>query len=222
MKHSDRKVWDMKYVIRNEQDLNALLEERCVKEQETDGDWEWEGMHWYGCDAIIIDAKGKWFDKKLVLQLHILEGSVVKCIPVTKIKPEDKDKIRNTILYIQKNFEHIYQVMLETLLPFLMEWEVQNFRTGELVTTIGQLHDAHSTQVIADMEAECITNIQLNCRYQKDNMVFYSLTYRPDCSDDGFEVVFWKDHVVFFMDGNTEEAILDFENYKEWPTYFGF
>ena len=51
------------------------------------------------------------------------------------------------------------------------------------------------------------------------------MTYRPDCStygfDDGFEVVFWKDHVVFFMDGNTEEAIFEFEHFKEWPTYFG-
>lgn len=215
----------MKYVIRDEQDLNALLEERCVKEQETDGDWEWEGMHWYGCDAIIIDAKGKWFDKKLVSRLHVWEGSVVKCIPVTKIRPEGKEKIRNTILYIQENFEHIYQVMLETLLPFLTEWEMRNFGTGEPVTTVRQLHEAHGTQVIADMEAGCITKLQLNCRYQKDNMVFYSLTYCPDSSkygfDDGFEVVFWKDHVVFFMDGNTGEAIFDFENYKEWPTYFG-
>lgn len=214
----------MKYVIRNEQDLDALLEERCVKEQETDGDWEWEGRCWYGCDAIIIDA-GKWFDKKLVSRLQVWEGSVDKCIPVTKLRPEDKEKVRNTILYIQENFEHIYQVMLETLLPFLTEWEMQDFTTGKPVTTIQQLHEAHETQVIADMEAGCITKLQLNCRHQKDDMVFYSLIYCPDSSkygfDDGFEVVFWKDHVVFFTDGNMGEAIFDFENYKEWPTYFG-
>ena len=215
----------MKYVVKNGQDLDALLEERCIKAQEIDGDWEWDGLRWYGCDAIIIDTKGKWFDKKIVSRLHVWEGSVVKCIPVTKIKPEDKEKVRNTILYIQENFDHIYQVMLETLLPTLTGWGMQNFKTREPVTTFQQIHDAHGTEVIAGMEAGCITTIQLNCRYQKEDMVFYSLTYRPDCStygfDDGFEVVFWKDKVVFFMDGNTEEAIFQFENYKEWPTYFG-
>lgn len=215
----------MKYVIKNEQDLEVFLEERCIKGQKVDGDWEWEDRRWFGCDAIIIDPKGKWFDKKIVSRLHVWEGSVVKSIPVTKIKPEDKEKVRNTILYIQENFDHIYQVMLETLLPTLIEWEMKNFKTGEPVTTIQQLHDAHDTEVIAGMEAGCITTLQLNCQYQKDDMVFYSLTYRPDSSkygfDDGFEVVFWKDHVVFWMDGNTEEAIFQFENYKEWPTYFG-
>lgn len=56
----------MKYVIRNVQDLEALLEERYVKEQETDGDWEWNGMRWYGCDAIILNATGRWFDRNIV------------------------------------------------------------------------------------------------------------------------------------------------------------
>ena len=35
--------------------------------------------------------------------------------------------------------------------------------------------------------------------------------------DDGFEVVFWKDRVLFFLDGNTEEQIFDFVNYVGWP-----
>ncbi|MDE6518704.1 MAG: hypothetical protein K2L18_12830, partial [Acetatifactor sp.] len=85
----------MKYVIRNSQDLEVLLDERCVQEQEIDGSWEWEGMRWYGCDAIILNTKGKWFEKNIVSKLCIWEGSMVKSRPVTKIKPEDKQKVIN-------------------------------------------------------------------------------------------------------------------------------
>lgn len=214
----------MKYVVRDSQDLETLLEERCEKGQTPDGDWEYEGQRWYGCDAIILNTKGEWFDKNIVSRLHIWEGSIDKCIPVTKIRPEDKQKVMNTIAYIRENFDHIYQVMLETLLPTLTKWEMRNHITGEPVLTIQQLHDAHETQEIAGMEAGCITTIQLNCQYQKDDMLYYSLIYRPDSSeygfDDGFEVVFWKDHVVFFGDGNTEEYIFYFERYKGMATYF--
>lgn len=216
----------MKYVIRNSQDLEALLDERCVQEQKIDSSWEWEGMRWYGCDAIILNTKGKWFDKNLVSKLCIWEGSMVKSRPVTKIKPESKQKVINTILYIQENFDHIYQAMLEALLPTLTGWKMQNYETNEPVNTVQQLHNAHGTNVIAGMEAGCITNLQLNCQYQKDDMVFYSLLYRPDGGKygfgDGLEVVFWKDHVVFFGDGNPEDAIFYFDSsYKDAPTYFG-
>lgn len=215
----------MKYVVRNEQDLEALLEEQCSQEHEIDGAWEWEGKRWHGCDVIILDTKGKWFDKKIVSQLYIRDVSVVgntdRKRVVTKIKPEDKQKVKNTILYIQENFDHIYRVMLDTLLPVLIKWEVQNHETKEPITTIQQLHDAREIYETAGMESGCIKNIQLNCQYQKDDMVFYSMIYRPNWSDDGFDVVFWKDHVVFIGDGNQQDAIFEFENYKDVPTYFG-
>lgn len=149
----------------------------------------------------------------MLILYYLMEGSV----RFNELKQQIKQKIKNTILYIQQNFDHIYQVMLETLLPTVTEWEMQNYRTGEPVTTFQQLHDAHGSEVIAGMEARCITNLQLNCKYQKDDMVFYPLIYHPDICDEGFGVVFWKDHVVFFIDGNTEEAIFEFEHYKEWP-----
>ena len=216
----------MKYVIKNGQDLEALLDEVSVQEQKIDGSWEFEGRCWYGCNAIILNSQGKWFDKNIVSKLCIWEGSVVNGVPATKIKPEDKQKVRNTIMYIQDNFDHIYQAMLEALLPTLIKWKMQNFRNSEPVTTIQQFHDAHNKSEIAGMEAGCITNLQLNCQYQKDDMAFYSLLYRPDSSkygfDDGFEVVFWKDQVVFFGDGNPEDAIFYFDShYKNMPTYFG-
>ena len=69
------------------------------------------------------------------------------------------------------------------------------------------------------MEAESIRCIQLNCKYQKDDMVVYSLIFNAGYVDDGFEVVFWKDRVLFFLDGNTEEQIFDFVNYVDWPDY---
>jgi len=67
--------------------------------------------------------------------------------------------------------------------------------------------------VIAGMEAGCITDFQLNCRYQRGGMVVYSLIYCPNCFEDGFEVVFWKDYVIYFGDGNPHDAIFEFENY---------
>ena len=57
----------------------------------------------------------------------------------------------------------------------------------------------------------------MNCKYQKDDMVVYSLIFNAGYVDDGFEVVFWKDRVLFFLDGNTEEQIFDFVNYVDWP-----
>ncbi len=210
----------MKYFIKNEQDLDALLAERCVQEQEIDGDWEWESERGheshYGCDAIILDVKGKWFDKNIITELSILEGTVVECIAVTKISPEDAQKVKNTILYIQENFDHIYQTMLEKLLPNLIEWGIKDEETGELITTIEQFHNSRWSREIAGMEAESIRHLQLNCKYQKDDMVVYSLVFVA-CIDDGFEVVFWKDQVIFFLDGNTHEQIFDFANYVDWP-----
>lgn len=216
----------MKYVVRNEQDLDALLEEQCSGEHEIDSDWEWEGRKEYGSDVIILNAKGKWFDKDIVSRFHIWDGVDDKqCLKVYKIKPEDVPKVKNTISYIRNNFDHIYEVMLEKLLPTLVDWNVQDCETDEPVTTIQQLHKNHMTKVTAGMEAWCITNIQLNCQYQKGDMVVYSLLYRNgvsaeggNCpaSGDGFEVVFWKDQAIFFLDGNTEEQIFDFANYVKW------
>ncbi len=200
------------------------MDERCEKGLERGGDWEWEGRTWYGCDVIILNAKGMWFDKDIVSQLWIWEGSIVNGRAVTKIEPECRQKVINTIMYIQENFDHIYQAMLERILPILMGWNMQNCVTHEPVTAIRQLHDAREIEVAAGMEAGCITDVSLNCKYQKDDMVFYSLLYRPDCSrygfDDGFEIVFWKDHVVFFGDGNPHDMIFCFEDYKDTPFYF--
>ncbi|MCM1091451.1 MAG: hypothetical protein NC092_03360 [Butyrivibrio sp.] len=210
----------MNYVVRNEQDLDALMEERMqgIKAQD---DWEWEGQRWYACDAIILNAKGKWFDRNIVSRLNIWEGSIVNYQPVRKIRPEDREKIKNTIRYIRDNFDHIYQVMLETLLPTIIEWGVPDCKTGEPITTIQQIHDNHGSQIKAEMESWCITNIQLNCGYQKDDMVYYSFLYRLNPFDDGLEVVFWKDRVVFFVDGNPEDAIFEFDKgYKDYPMHF--
>ncbi len=211
----------MKYFIKNEQDLDTLLAERCVQEQEIDSAWVWESERGheehFGCDAIVLNAKGKWFDQKIVTRLNIFEGSVVQCIPVTKIQPEDQLKVKNTILYIQENFDHIYQTMLERLLPSIIEWGVRDEDTDELITTIEQFHKTRWSREITGMEAESIRCLQLNCKYQKDDMVVYSLIFNASYVDDGFEVVFWKDRVLFFLDGNTEEQIFDFVNYVDWP-----
>lgn len=208
---------NVKYVVRNEQDLDALLEEQCTQEHEIDGDWEWEDEKWYGCDAIILDAKGKWFDKNIVTRLSIWEGSVVQCVPVMKIKSEDKQRVKNTIQYIMENFDHIYQTMLEALLPWLIQYETTDDETGELITTVEQFHNNRLSREIAGMEAGCISHLQMNCQYQKDDMVVYSLVFTCDCADDGFEVVFWKDKVIFYLDGNTHEQIFDFAHYIDWP-----
>lgn len=161
----------MKYFIKNEQDLDTLLAERCVQEQEIDSAWVWESERGheehFGCDAIVLNAKGKWFDQKIVTRLNIFEGSVVQCIPVTKIQPEDQLKVKNTILYIQENFDHIYQTMLERLLPSIIEWGVRDEDTDELITTIEQFHKTRWSREIAGMEAESIRCLQLNCKYQK-------------------------------------------------------
>lgn len=105
----------------------------------------------------------KWFDKDIVSRLDIWEGSIIKGIPVTNIKPEDREKVKNTILYIQEHFDHICQAMLEALLPTLTQWKMQDYKTKELVTTIRQLHETHETEVIADMEAGCILCLRAAC-----------------------------------------------------------
>lgn len=216
----------MKYVVRNEQDLDALLEEQCSGEHDVDDDWVWKGGREYGCDVIILDAKGNWFDKDIVSQLHIWDGIDGQFLKNYRIKPEDIQKVKNTIAYIRENFDHIYEAMLGKLLPTLVDWNAQDCETGEPVTTIQQFHKNRTTKVIAGMEAWCITNIQLNCQYQKDDMVVYSMIYssevaaeggRYPASEDGFEVVFWKDRAISFYDGNMEEQIFDFANDVKWP-----
>lgn len=211
----------MKYFIKNEQDLDALLAERCVQDREIDSDWEWESERGhekeYGCDVIVLNAKGKWFDKNIATVFDIWEGSIIDCMKLTKIRPEDRQKVKNTILYIQENFDHIYQTMLESLLPWIVEYEMQDDETGELITTIEQFHQTRWFREIAGFETGSIKRLQLNCKYQKDDMVVYSLVFEVHNADDGFEVVFWKDKVIFFLDGNTEEQIFDFANYVDWP-----
>lgn len=208
------------HIIKNSQDLDVLLEEIC--EKESDGGGYWEDM-----DKIILYTKGKWFDKNVLSALTIWGAAPpVKSQYSTKIEPEDKPYIKNTISYIQNNFDHIYQVMLETLIPFVQEWGMENKTTHEVVTTIEQLNEARDKDELIDgMETRSLDLLQLNCAYKKEDMVFYSLIFLPDCCeygyDDGFEVVFWKDHVVYFTDGNTAEAILDFDYYKDTDTYFG-
>ena len=207
------------YIIRNSQDLDVLLEERCEKKYEGGGDWEDK-------DKIVLHTKGKWFDKDVLAALNIYGSNPTGYFYVTKIIPEDKSYIQNTITYIQNNFEHIYQAMLESLLPFVREWGMENRETKEAVSTIQQLNQAREKGKLIDgMETRSLDVLQLNCEYKKEDMVFYSLVFRPDSwlygYDDGFEVVFWKDHVVFFTDGNAQDAIFYFDQYKNVPTYFG-
>ncbi len=66
------------------------------------------------------------------------------------------------------------------------------------------------------MEAESIRCIQLNCKYQKDDMVVYSLILMPAMSM--MALSWYSGKTVFsFLDGNTEEQIFDFVNYVDWP-----
>lgn len=201
------------YIIRNEQEMDILLKERCEKEA--------DGGYWEEQDKIIFYAKGRWFDKNILSALAVFGSN--QPIPYeysTKIEPEDIPYVKNTLFYIQENFEHIYQVMLETLLPLIKEWEMKNKKTQELVTTIQQLHEAREKDEITDgMESGSMYLLQLNCLHKKEDMVYYSFLFLLDADyecDDGFEVVFWKDQVVYITDGNMGEAIfLDFMQMEE-------
>lgn len=212
----------MKHVVRNRQELEALLDERCEKGLERGGDWEWEwgGFTWLADAIIVLNAKGMWFDKNIVSELCIWGGEANHTL-VTKIEPECRQKVINTIMYIQENFDHVYQAMLEKILLIATEHELLDLAFYEPITTIRQLHEAREIREISGMEADCIRHIQLNCQYQKDDMVFYSWIFQPSYGfGDGFEVVFWRDHVVCVGDGNTGDLIFEFEDYKDTPFYF--
>lgn len=204
------------YIVENMQDLDNLLQERCEHEWEAESDEDE--------DKIIINAKGKWFDNNILTPLVIYKGCSDWKIE-TQIEKQDVQKIKNTISYIQDNFDRIYQAMLEALLPFLIRWEMENMETHEKVMTIQDLHHARDGEVKNETEVGCIAAIQLNCQHEREDMVFYSMIFMPDIYkygyDDGFEVVFFKDKVVYFTDGNTREAIFDFDLYEGRDTYFG-
>ncbi len=204
------------YIIKNMLDLEALLQERC--------EHECEAVYSDEADKIIIHSKGKWFENDIYTPLWIYKGSAGWKIE-TKIEKGDVLKIKNTISYIQENFDRIYQAMLEALLPFVVKWRMENQETHEKIMSIQQLHDARDVVIEEEMETRCIVSLQLNCQHEREDMVFYSLVFMPDiCKygyEDGYEVVFFKDKVVYFTDGNTREAIFDFEEYEGEETYFG-
>ena len=237
------------YIIKTLQDLELLLDDITLQEGEIlDEDcinaWNekrsQQGYTGYSEDEdkLIIPAKGgKWFQHDIQAELHIYGGNLINSyLCPTKIKPEDRQKVKNTITYIEEHFDQIYEAMLEALLPTLKGWEMRNKDTGEYVETIEQLHEARDKrlngkyfktteelQEVSDkkrkvaLETGCFNMLQLNCAYQKDDMVYYSLGFMPDCFlygyDDGFEIVFCKDQVISFTDGNVMDHIFEFERY---------
>ena len=205
------------YTIQKIEELDALLQEQC--------EHACEAVYSEDADKLIIPVKdGKWFDKDIFTPLWIYKGSCGWKIE-SKLEQEDIPKIKRTIIYIWENFDRIYQSMLETLLPFLIDWEMEDRKTGKKVVTTEQLHDARDITIENDREVGCIEMIQLNCQFEKDGMVAYSFKFMPDIFkygyDDGFEVVFFQDKVVYFTDGNMCEVIFDFPEYKDSDTYFG-
>ncbi len=222
------------YIIRDMGELERLLDERCLKEGEV---WDTaKGKEWakevggrFGYlrdhDKIVIPASGKWFKEDITIPIEIHGANPAKYTYVVKIKPGDRQKVINTIHYIRENFDSIYEAMLNALLPFVIKWEMTNQSTGERVATITQLHEARYPGTDEKTGTNCFDCLKLNCEYQKDDMVLFSLIFRPDCSvygfDDGFEIVFRKDHVVDITDGNAGDDIFEFESHKGFPTYFG-
>jgi len=215
-------------------ELEALLNERCITEGEVwdtakAKEWAKEVGKSFGYlqdhDKIVILTSGKWFNNDVTIPIEIHGANPAGYSYVVKIEPEDRQKVVNTILYIRENFDRIYEIMLETLLPFVKKWEMTNQKTGEPVSTTEQLHEARYPGTDEKTGTNCFDCLKLNCGYQKDDTVLFSLIFRPDCSvygfDDGFDVVFLKDHVADITDGNTGDDVFEFESHKGFPTYFG-
>ena len=237
------------YIIKTLQDLEPLLDDITLQEGEALDEvcinaWNekrsQQGYTGYSEDEdkLIIPAKGgKWFQHDIQVELYIYGGDLINSyLCPTKIKPEDRQKVKNTIAYIQEHFDQIYEALLNALLPSLKEWNMQNKETGAYVETIEQLHMARDKrldgeyfgtseelQEIKDSkrknapETGCLHMLQLNCAYQKDDTVFYSFGFMPDCYlygyDDGMEIVFCKDQVISFTDGYVMDHIFQFKKY---------
>lgn len=214
------------YIIRSLQDFEALVDSRCLRDGE---DFSREcvlawnqrqrerGYSGYSddMDQAVLPA-GRWFSADVRTALQVWGANPLPAGPyIEQVRPEDKPALLRTWAYILENFDQIYENLLRALLPTLMEEGMESRNTGRRVTTVEQLHEARDRMTADGMEAACIGRLQLNCQYQRAGMVFYSLVFRPDCTeygyDDGFEVVFWKDHVVSFLDGNTMDHIFFFE-----------
>lgn len=226
------------YTIKTLQEFEDCLNERCLKEGESFTlpcikAWNERrrqlGYSGFSDDedkVILSAAGGRWFERDIRAELHVYGSNPVSGHYVTQIRPEDKPALLRTFVYIQENFDRIYENLLTALLPALIEWEMENRETRQPVTTIRQLHEARDMLVHGGLETACFQRLQLNCQHQREGMVFYSLGFMPDCTkygfDDGFEVVLWKDHVVSFSDGNTMDHILYFDKQQdEVSFYFG-
>lgn len=130
---------------------------------------------------------------------------------------EKKQILENTISYISENFEKIYLNMLNAILPIVKEWGMKNRKTGKDVLSINDL-DA------AKLEQDFIESIQINCADVKNDKAYYSIIFRINYFDygydDGMEVVFYEDKVVFWSDGNTGEYLFEFREHEDEVAYF--
>lgn len=131
---------------------------------------------------------------------------------------EKKQVLENTISYISENFEKIYLNMLNAILPIVKEWGMKNRKTGKEVLSIDDLN-------AAKFEKDFIESIQINCADIKKDKTYYSIVFSINYYDygydDGMEVVFYEDKVIFWSDGNTGEYLFEFRQHKDEIAYFG-
>lgn len=133
---------------------------------------------------------------------------------------ESKKKVlKNTLLYIHNNMQQIYENMLSALLPTLINWGMcEKNGSGKKVMSVQEL-DA------AKYENDFIDVIQINCEDEIDGYAYYSIIFSVDYRkfgyDDGMEVVFFKDKVIYWSDGNTREYLFEFREHKGESTYLG-
>lgn len=127
------------------------------------------------------------------------------------------DVLKNTLLYIERNFEEIYINILSAMIPKLKEWEIHNKRNGDLITDIDALDSAK-------LKEDFIEAIQINCDDVDNGYAYYSIIFRLDYLnygyDDGMEIVMFKDKVVYWSDGNTWEYIFDFRSHSQEDTFY--
>lgn len=172
-------------------------------------------------DALFSNTNGRKIDDIVNLKITWngkYRNEVYPELLIYNYTEEKRQVLKNTLMYISENFEKIYLNTLHAILPLAREWEMQNKRTGKKVLTIDDL-DA------AKLEEEPIPSIQVNCADVKNDKAYYSIIFMIDYYDygydDGMEVVFYEDKVIFWSDGNTGQYLLAFRDFEGDCKYFG-
>lgn len=172
-------------------------------------------------DALFSNANGRKIDDIANLKITWngkYGNEIYPELLIYNYTEEKRQVLKNTLTYISENFEKIYFNMLKAILPLAREWEMQNEKTGKKVLTIDDLN-------AAKLEKGFIESIQLNCADIKNDKTYYSIIFRINYYDygydDGMEVVFYEDKVIFWSDGNTGEYLLVFRSYEGDCKYFG-